>query len=444
MPPVSTLVAHRPLLFLSGLFGICVVVFLVTIPLPRADHLLIGSDGVLYYEYTRSLVLDGDLDFADEQQHFSRYPGVGPAPAPTVTGRLPNRMPIGTGLVWIPFFVVAHGLDALFGSPHDGYGTLEQAAVCLGSMAYGFAGLLLTYRLCREHADGLSSGLAVMLIWFGTNVIYYMVAEPSMSHMASLGAVSALLAWWRLHQPQTSAWHWLGMGALGGLAALLRPQDGLFLILPAMQWGHEGWDLLRRRHGGVLAHFGRGVLMGGAAVLAYAPQLWAWHILYGSIAHSGYADTHRFNWLHPRLVDVLFSLRHGFFTWHPMYLVGGFGLWWLARHDRVYTVRLVLAVAVQVYVIAAWDMWWQGDAFGGRMLIATAPIFALGVAQVIVRLRRRGWLLVTAAAALLLWNLAFFIQYRFGFIPMGQPITWEQLVADKLVLPWELWRRWRR
>ena len=37
-----------------------------------------------------------------------------------------------------------------------------------------------------------------VMIWFAGNVIYYMVAEPSMSHMASLCAVTTLLAWWRL------------------------------------------------------------------------------------------------------------------------------------------------------------------------------------------------------------------------------------------------------
>jgi hypothetical protein len=86
-------------------------------------------------------------------------------------------------------------------------------------MLYGFIGVLLMYRLCSEHADAESALVAVTLIWFGGNIIYYMVAEPSMSHMASLGTVSALLAWWRLWPRRSSALYWTVLGILGGLAA---------------------------------------------------------------------------------------------------------------------------------------------------------------------------------------------------------------------------------
>jgi hypothetical protein len=105
---------------------------------------------------------------------------------------------------------------------------------------------------------------------------------------------------------------------------------------------------------------------------------------------------------------------------------------------------LLLSWALQVYVVASWHAWWEGDAFGGRMLISSAPIFAIGLSQLVVRLRRGGWpRVVIPSAALLLWNFAFFLQYRFGFIPMGQPITLRQLIWDKFTLPFELWQRLR-
>jgi integral membrane sensor domain MASE1 len=97
-----------------------------------------------------------------------------------------------------------------------------------------------------------------------------------------------------------------------------------------------------------------------------------------------------------------------------------------------------------VYVVSAWRVWWQADAFGGRMLISTTPILVVGAAQLIERTRHMGekWL-VLAGAAILSWNLAFFIQYRFGFIPMGDPITWRQLVLEKFTLPLQILRRVR-
>lgn len=438
------MIARRPIATLSLLFAGCVAVFLITIPVPRTDGLLIGSDGVSYYQYVRSLVIDGDLDFRDEYLHFV---GPGRIPADTPAGRPPNKMSIGLGLVWMPFFVAAHAVSAILGFPTDGYSYIYQAAVCLGSMTYGFIGLLLTYHLCREYADAASAVVAVALIWFGSNVIYYMVVEPSMSHMASLGAVSALLAWWRFDRPDRAR-HWIVTGALGGLAALIRPQDGLFLVLPAGQWMTGAITLARSGQWNRLgAHTGRGLAMTAAAALVFAIQVWAWVIVYGSVRGSGYfyVDEEVFTWTKPHLVAVLFSPYHGFFTWHPVYLAGLLGLWWVARTDAAYAWWLLLSWALQVYVVASWYAWWQGDAFGGRMLISCAPIFAIGLSQLVVQLRRGGWSrVVIPSAALLLWNFAFLVQYRFGFIPMGKPITLQQLVWGKLTLPFELWQRLRR
>ena len=465
-------VGERPIAVLSALFIVCVAVFLVTIPLPRVDDLLIGSDGILYYHYVHSLVIDGDLDFTNEYLHFNGPNGV---PAPTPAGLPPNRMSIGMGIVWLPFFLAAHALAWLLGLPHDGYSYLYQAAVCLGSMLYGFVGILMTYRLCRQYADAVTAVVAVTLIWFGSNVIYYMVAEPSMSHMASLGVVGSFLAWWRLNEERSSARYWIGLGALGGLAALIRPQAILFMALPALQWLAEGVRLWKDRRDGqpLVAHVGRGALMGVTALAVFSIQLWAWRTIYGSVFESGYSygDQQSFYWLNPKVFQVLFSLRHGLFTWHPIYLVGAIGLWWVAKQDRAYALLLALGLALQVYIVAAWRAWWQGDAFGGRMFISSAPIFALGLAQVVQRLYhlpgKRGaigmacseekvgsaigmacseekegiarWLrIILPGSAILLWNLAFFIQYRFGYIPMLEAITLRQLVWEKFTLPIEL------
>jgi hypothetical protein len=442
---LTTSIARWPIAILGLLFVACVLLFLLTIPLPRVDNLLIGSDGILYYHYVHSLVIDGDLDFTNEYLYFD---GPDAVPGPTPAGLPPNRMSIGVGIVWLPFFLLAHASAWLFGLPADGYSYLYQAAVCLGSMVYGFIGLLMIYRLCRQYAGPITSVISVTLVWFGSNVIYYMVAEPSMSHMASLGAVSSFLAWWRLDKGRNSALYWVVLGTLGGLATLIRSQNLLFLALPVFQWLIEGvrlWQGHRRED--LVAHAGRGALMALAALLVFSIQLWAWWTVYGSVFESGYSygDQQNFYWLDPKVLQVLFSLHHGFFTWHPVFLIGAVGLWWVAREDRAYALLLVTAFALQLYVVAAWRVWWQADAFGGRMLISTAPIFALGLAQVVKRLRRVHWLwVVVPGMVVLLWNLAFFIQYRFGFIPMGEAITFRQLVWDKFALPVELLRRFLR
>ena len=57
---------QHPIAHLSGLFACCIVLFLITIPMPHADGQLIGSDGVYYYAYLPTLLLDHDLNFDNQ------------------------------------------------------------------------------------------------------------------------------------------------------------------------------------------------------------------------------------------------------------------------------------------------------------------------------------------------------------------------------------------
>src|SRR5690242_6530102 len=61
------------------------------------------ADSPGYFAYVRSLVLDHDLDFANEWAHW----GLKPLPT-TPTGRMSNPYSIGPALIWMPFFLLAH------------------------------------------------------------------------------------------------------------------------------------------------------------------------------------------------------------------------------------------------------------------------------------------------------------------------------------------------
>lgn len=448
MNALFALVERRPYATLNTLFGVCVVVFLVAIPLPRVDNALLGNDGVQYYHYTRSLVIDGDLDFSNEYQHFHDVNGLAAAPPVTAAGRPPNHHSIGVGLLWIPFFLVAHALAKLCGLPSAGYTYLYQAAVCLGSMTYVLLGMVLVYRLCREHADAASAVVAVVVMWFASNVVYYMVAEPSMSHSLSFAAVSALLAWWRLYPDRTALRYWIGLGVLGAIAALVRPQDGMFLLLPVIEWLLDGARIVRGRHWrDASRHALRGGLMGAACAAVFCIQLWAWWAVFGAIANSGYfyeGKTVLPHLRHPKIGPVLFSLHHGLFAWHPVYLIGAVGLYGVVRADRRYGLLLALGFAIQVLIVASWTVWSQDDAFGGRVLVCTAPVLTIGLAQVVERVRQRTpRAVVIGGLALIVWNAAFMAQYRFGFIPKDRTITVHQFLTEKLTLPIDAWRRWQ-
>ncbi len=432
---------NRPYQIVTLMFIFCVLVFTATLVVPRVDGLLVGSDGISYFANLHSLVFDHDLNLRN--QYFQLN---GAAPY----GSEIPKYTIGLPLMWLPFFVTAHFIAVIlnglgFPVATDGYSWLYQYAVCFGTMVYGYLGLLWTVRLCREFARPAIALLATILIWFGWNVFYYLVLENSMPHLVSMGIVAGLLAWWRFERHRPFWQYWSVLGLFVGIAAAVRPQDAAFLLLPGLDLVLQLFKAVRQKSGPkVGTTIGAGLLVLTGAVVAYFPQMLGAWLYYGQPFASGYlVKGESFNWFAPEILPTLFSLRHGLLTWHPLILLAIIGWWWLARRDRAYTLILIATFLLQLYIIAAWHEWWQGDSFGGRMFISCAPIFGLGLAALLEYLYKRAgwWPLVLIALPALTWNTLFVIQYRLGFISKIDPISWRELTLGKVKVLYNLAQR---
>jgi len=405
--------------------------FLITVPLPRVDGMLIGSDGVGYYMYVRSMVMDRDIHFANEYQHL--YPTVDLNALRTPTGLIANPYAVGTAVLWLPFFITGHlialALQAMGASvTTDGYSYIYQASVCIGSIFYGSSGMFLIHRTTRRlFAD--TALAACILLWLATNFIYYLIVEPSMSHMCSLFATSLLMYLWIAARPTPSLRQCFAIGLAGGLVGLVRQPDVTLLLMPVLD------DLFVRKP---LMEQGKRLAVIGAGFLSiFWIQMFIWNRLNGSPFLSGYflKGQYGFAWLSPHLLEVLFSTEHGLFLWHPIFLFAVAGLALLLRRNPRIGGLLLVGFLSQAYVIASWSSWTQGDAFGGRMFIASLPIFAVGLAAFLHQAHTNDGLALLSfvgSGILVLWNALFLIQYRFGFISMNGPYTLQELTVGKV------------
>jgi hypothetical protein len=198
--------------------GLLVLIGLYLLTLPLVTHDIRAADEIEYFAYVRSLAFDRDLDFGNEYQHFfdrspEKYTRSGFKrtflDARTATGKRPNFGPIGTSLLWAPFFgaghLVALGARAL-GSEvaADGYSPPYLWAITFGSALYALAGLALAYRLCRAVAGQFAAFWATSTIWLATPVIFYSHLAPGYSHAASLFAIALFLYLWHRWRDQPS------------------------------------------------------------------------------------------------------------------------------------------------------------------------------------------------------------------------------------------------
>jgi hypothetical protein len=449
-----------------------VFVLLFALSLPAITHRLNASDEVQFFAWLRSWSFDRDADFANEYRHF--YDGALHNTGFHETflerlnenGRPDNFAPVGTAILWSPFYAAAHVIAGITGAAQDGYSQPYITAVTTASAFYGLLSLLLSQAFARRVL-GSSSIEASLAVWFGTPLIFYMYVAPGFGHACSAFAVSLFLwTWLRVRDDWTPAGA-LQLGLTGALLPMVREQDFVFLVGPALdfiRWsvrryqaqpatGASGSSTARRSSPIVAA------LVGVTALaLAYMPQLVAYQALNG---HPGPARvvSRKMTWNSPHFLGVILSPKHGFFIWTPLALLALAGLVWLAvmkrppsptppdrpagmMRDAGWVAQLCLVMFVlQIYVSGSVESWTVAGSFGQRRFVALTPLLVLGLAGVVQAAAGRRWRRSAVTAVLLLgvwWNLGLMAQFGLHLMDRQQLTPAENARVTFLQLPFEL------
>lgn len=406
----------------------------------------LGGDGVSYYVYTRSLAMDGDLDFTNEYTAYGLI-ARGDLALPTRTGLRRSIFAVGPGLLGLPFFALGEGVArvqaALGGDPvRSGYGPCHLNATALGGLFYGFGALAFIHALLRRHFRASLALGAVLLLWGATFLHWYMVHQPLMSHAASAcAAAGVVFAWDRGRDGRGIVGHAL-LGLLIGFAMCVRWQNGVLLVLPA-------WDLARRALAGGVAGFDlaaatrralalvpAALALLSAAGLGALPQLAAWKVIYGEWLLE--APPHGADFLRldrPFALETLFSSRHGLLSWTPLLWAGYLGFAPLLRRRARLAAPLLVPLVLMTYVNMCSGDWWAGGSFSNRRFDSLLPVFAPAVAAALdaaLGFARRHatlalWGLGLPAAA---WNLALAAQLDRGLIPRDDTVAFERLAEN--------------
>ena len=429
------------LLFLA----FCAALVLLLLAKLAVSGYVIGSDGLGYYAHLRSLLIDGDLQYANEFLDFNPFGHAVPDPYRlTDTGHVPNPYYVGPAILWAPFFLLAHALAlasglAGLGFEADGYSAPYQVIVGLGSVIYGALGLVLIYRILLRFFQRGEAFLAVALIALGTNVFYYLAIEPIMSHAMSMFLVSLFAYIWLKTINCRRKRDVVLLGVTAGLMIMVRPQNVLFLSLIGLEWiglfSHEKTlgDHWRRK-------FPEAAFFGAVLFVAVLPQLIVWKILYGQVLVDSYEGA-SFAFTNPFIWESLFSSRHGLISWTPILLPALAGVLLFTRDRPGLGVALIVAFLLQLYINASWaDYWWFGESFGSRPYINCSFIFAIGLARFIVSTRPLRALTYPLFAALVTWNLLFVVQFATGMVSRSEAVDFRQVLSNQFAIPGKIYR----
>ncbi|MBK8498087.1 MAG: hypothetical protein IPL52_04540 [Flavobacteriales bacterium] len=338
--------------------------------------------------------LDSAIHTDDPHVRF----GIHTAPA---TGHDLNKFPCGTAFFELPLFLVAHAY-ALRHAHYEanGYTLPYQVAVCASTVLFVSLGLWLLRAFLRKHASERDTTLALVAIAFGTNLFYYSTLAAGMSHGYLFFLFAAVLyltdRWHRRPNARTAAL----LGLAIGWTLITRPVDGLVVLVPLL-WHHKpnghwrsSFALLRQRPG-------HAILAAVAIIIACLPQMLYWKHVTGDLIHYSYHDE-GFDFLHPHIIDGLFSYKKGWLLYSPLVAFGlaGLALMLFDREARPHAWPVVVFLPVMCYVVFSWMQWWYGGSFGCRPLVSALALLALPLAYLSKRVFQWHWSLGMALVLL--------------------------------------------
>lgn len=363
--------------------------------------LTIPTDSFGYYQYLPGFFIEGDL----KHLHWA---------APLDNGNTISFFNLGIALLWLPFFLVSHVFANWFNYPTTGYSAPYAIGVLFSVCFYTSAAIYCLSVFLKNYVNQAIAILTALLLLFATNLLYYATGEFAMSHAYTFSIMCIyLLTLQKFKNPTLKKA--LVLAFLGALIILIKPNNGILLLFTPFlgATNFQGvWQNICQFIKKPFWLFAMGLVL----FIVILPQMLYWNHISGKWILYSYGKE-GFNWLKPKLWQVLFHPQNGLFLYTPILLLAVAGLILMWKKMRLTTIGILLVWSIGWYIIASWWAWWFGAAFGHRAFIELFPLMAIPLALCIQWLFSGSWLRKILSTGLLAFLL--FVNLRLVKIYMA-------------------------
>ncbi|MFT7120976.1 MAG: hypothetical protein ACJAZ9_001154 [Neolewinella sp.] len=398
---------------------------------------VINWDGYGYYVYLPATFIYGDVEeYAFVDDHFSDYDissNVYQLMETEDGGKFPIYN-IGLAVVWTPVFLAMHAFVKLTGiAPADGMSYPYQLTVVFMSLLIIFLGLMYLRRFLLDYFSETVVAFVLIGLGLGTNLFYYVVEKPDMTHGYLFAGYAAFLYFFNRYVKDGKRSKDLVIcGLLAGAMCLTRSSEIVLFAIPAF-YGLKNWPTFKE-------NFGRTAIIFGLAIAVFSLQLVFYKVGTGHWFQDGYKGL-GFDWLSPHLYEGFFGYRRGWLLYTPLMALGLAGIFWLRKG---WFLPVLIFTIGNCYILFSWHIWWYGNTFGSRPVVQSYALLALPLAALLA------WFLGADAGAKKGWKkagfgvlVALFIglnlfqhwQYNQRIIPLdftNQTYYWEVFGKTKL------------
>jgi hypothetical protein len=321
-----------------------------------------------YYQYL-------PVFFLQDWDNFRTLPWA----KPYGEGRTLSVFTCGTAILQAPFFLAAHIITLATGMPATGYGTIYYFFIFLAGLFYASMGLLFLARSLTWYVPSKTAFMTTVLIFYGTNLFYYTIMGPGMSHLYSFFLISYFIYRVPFFYEKISLRTLLPVALPFALAVLVRPTNAvIFLYFLLFEAG-----TLKEMYIRILLLFRKWYLMVIwllVLLLVFAPQMMYWHFVTGKWMIYSYQEE-GFTFLkNPQVLTVLFGKRGGWFVYTPIMFIAGLTLIWMLRKKLFSSPAIFLTMLVIIYLNSSWWAPTFSACAGYRALVEFLPFMAFPLA----------------------------------------------------------------
>lgn len=400
------------------------------------------GDSLYYYAYTRSIVIDHDLDFSNQAYDLNLgFPN--PAEISEKTGLITNKFSPGTSIAWIPGFLLGQAISYLSNSFYnllgysypgvffnDGTGVITQFFVAVSALLFSIFGLWYLFLMIEDIFSRRIAYLSILTIFLTTQIFYYTSMDPVNSHSISFLLSTLLIYQFNKVLRKGISWQKvIPMGITAGFLILVRNQD-VAVALPILL------ILLVYKNESFLNKLNWFTLYAGSAFVIFSIQLYTTLTLFGVLGSPYLIRGEKLSWFKPDLFRVLFTLENGLFFFSPVLIYALLALFRylfinitnLRSPKKSFDTPLFILVVfslvsflLQLYIVASWGPEIIGGPYGTRMFVSMIPHLSIGLALLIKFLQerfsnRKFWFIYSVFNILMFINITaqtIYMLYRF-------------------------------
>lgn len=294
------------------------------------------------------------------------------------TGHNVNQYSLGMAIVYLPFFLLGHGMALITHYPADGFSLPYQAAIFMSGITYMTIGLTYFRKALLHFFTDKIAAIVILIICLGTNYLHLQIRGNAIITHNYLFAFYAFLIW------RTIKWHQkinnknsLVLGLTIGLMVTIRPSEIVAILIPVL-YGVTSISSFKERISFLIdkkKYVLRAVFV---AFLVGLPQLIYWKLYAGEFIYYSYNNNGEgLDLLSPHVLNVLFSFRKGWLIYTPVMIFSIVGFYHLYKNYRKLFFPAVLFFIVNFYLVSSWSTWWYAGSFSQRALMQSYAVMAL-------------------------------------------------------------------